>query len=549
MSVEEDQTSDTRGHRNARAATTRSHMMTPVPSPLILKFQTCKGRYAYDAYTDAILKLDPVCFALLDFIEHGPRCTVPSAIADKYPPQEVAESRSRLELLFNKSAVFRPVSINSRLASPEFVARHLKRIAGTFNHLILEVTQNCNLRCRYCVFSGRHAGMRHHNDLTMTWDVARKAIDFFLANPVHQAPSQHISFYGGEPTLNMGLVRQCVEYARSRVPNITFGLTTNGTLLTEQVTSFLTAYDFTLYVSLDGPSAIHDRARTFRGGGGTFDVISRNLNALKTFAPEYYAKRVVIQCTMSPGVDVFTLLDFFAGASDLIGGTTPIIGLEVGQTGDGLSAAQLAEFKSNFTALEERYLQKVVRADRGDTEFAILRGIFEKPYLFIHRRIQHPNGRGEDFHTWGTCVPANYRLLVRADGTFLPCVKCNDTLDIGNVEKGLDWAKICEIYRAYHDLHQHECRTCWAMNLCTSCIALDTQRTGNFEASLYQPRCEDERRYWKEKLTTYASVLEQNPTAFDHLYEVTILHSRVPLLDDLSDMAHVPEAPCCPPPA
>ncbi len=529
----QDEISEGLCERHVRAATAISQTVPPAPNPLILKFQTGRGRYAYDAHTGAILKLDRVCFELLDFIESGPRCNVPPVIAERFPPEEIADSRSRLELLLNKSAVFRPVSVNSRLASPQFIAQNLERIVGRFDQLILEVTQNCNLRCRYCVYSGRHAGLRVHNDLAMPWDVARKAMNFFLKNPSHQSPNQHISFYGGEPLLNIGLVRHCVEYAKSRDQNITFGLSTNGTLLTEEVTRFLVAHDFTLYVSLDGPSAIHDKARVFAGGGGTFNVISRNLRALKDLAPEYYAKRLVVLCTISPDVDLLSLLDFFANASDVIGEATPIIGLEVQGAGDRVSATQLAEFRNGLTALEDKYLQKVVREDLGDTEFAILRAIFERPYMTIHRRTVRPNGRGDSFHTRGTCFPANFRLFVRADGTFAPCVKSNEALAIGNVEQGLDGAKICEIYRAYHDLHQKECRTCWAMNLCVSCIAIDTQRTGRFEAGLYPPRCDDERDSWKEKLTKYASVLEQNPRAFEHLHKVTVFQSQVPLLDDL----------------
>jgi uncharacterized protein len=367
----------------------------------------------------------------------------------------------------------------------------------------------------------------------MPWDVARKAIDFFLKNPSHQLPTQNISFYGGEPTLNMGLVRHCVEYVRSRDQSITFGLTTNGTLLNAQVRRFLVDHDFALHVSLDGPSAIHDQARRFAGGGGTFDVISRNLRALKDLAPEYHARRVTVQCTMSPGVDVFKLLDFFANASDMIGEVTPNIGLEVPGIGDGISATQLSEFNNGLAALEERYLQKVVREERGDREFTILRAIFERPYLVIHRRSVRPNGWGEHFHTSGTCFPGNFRLFVHADGTYLPCVKSNNALEIGNVEKGLDVVKICEIYHAYHDLHQNECRTCWAMNLCVNCVAVDTQRTGRCEVELYAPRCKNERDFWKDKLTKYASVLEQNPRAFEYLQQVSVFQSRVPLLDDL----------------
>lgn len=531
-----DEISESLPARRVRTATAVSQTVPPAPNPLILKFQTGRGRYAYDAHTGAILKLDRVCFELLDFIESGPKCKVPPEIAKSFPPQEIAESLSRLELLLNKSAVFHPVSVNSRLASPDFIAQNLDRIVGRFDQLILEVTQNCNLRCRYCVYSGRHAGMRAHNDLAMPWDVARKAIDFFLKNPSHQSPHQTISFYGGETILNMGLVRSCVEYVRPRDQNITFGLTTNGTLLNGEVARFLVDHDFTLYVSLDGPGAIHDKSRVFAGGGGTFEVISRNLRELKDLSPEYYKKRVVILCTISPDVDFNKLLDFFANTSSVIGETTPIIGLEIAGAGDSASASQLAEFRNGLTALEDKYLQKLAREDRGDTEFAILRGMFERPYMAIHRRTVRPKGRARRFHTSGMCFPGNFRLFVRSDGTYVPCVKANNALEIGNVEHGLDGIKICDIYRAYHDLHQNECRTCWAMNLCVNCVSMDTKRTGRFEAGLYPSQCEEERDYWKEKLTKYTSVLEDNPRAFDHLHEVTVLQSRVPLLDDLEDL-------------
>jgi len=81
------------GDCHVRAATISNKTIPPAQNPLILKFQTGRGRYAYDANTGAILKLDRVCFELLDFIESGPRCEVPPVIAERFPPEEVAGSR------------------------------------------------------------------------------------------------------------------------------------------------------------------------------------------------------------------------------------------------------------------------------------------------------------------------------------------------------------------------------------------------------------------------------------------------------------------------
>jgi uncharacterized protein len=503
----------------------------PGPIPLINKFRTDQGRYAYDGNTSAILKLDQITFELLDFIGSCPKGEVPGSLVRRFPPDEIARSLSRLEALLEESGVFRPVSIKSRLVSPTFVVQNWRRIAGKFDQLTLEVTENCNMRCRYCSYSAGFKDVRIPSQLMMPWDTARKAIDFFLRNPLRQLPYQYIGFWGGEPLMNIELIKRCVEYVRSRDSSTKFGLITNGTLLSERVRRFLVAHDFKLDVSLDGPSEIHDQNRIFAGGKGSFGTIMRNLRALKESAPEYYMKKIRFISIISPGVDFRKLLDFFSNASDLIGlGTVSAFLVEQGPKTFFTPSLQ-AEFYNGLKALERVYLQKVIKGDRSDGEFAFLRALFQGPYLSIHRRRVNPKGWGETFHTMGACFPGNHELLVRTNGKFLICEKSSDALEIGDVERGLDGKKICEFYRAHHDLHQTECRRCWALRLCAPCYVSDTRRTGSFGARLNPEDCEAQRQFWTEKLTNYASVLEQNAGAFDHLNEVAIVRTRIPLLD------------------
>jgi uncharacterized protein len=160
-----------------------------------------------------------------------------------------------------------------------------------------------------------------------------------------------------------------------------------------------------------------------------------------------------------------------------------------------------------------------------------LQALFDHCYLLIHRRKVNPNGWGDTFHNRCACFPGNFKLLVRANGKFLICERGNDALEIGDVQRGLDGEKICAIYRAYHDLHAHECRRCWAMHLCGSCYAKDTSRTGTFPASLDPKSCEAERQAWTDKRRKYASVCEQNAGAFDYLNGRVIFEPRVPVID------------------
>lgn len=105
--------------------------------------------------------------------------------------------------------------------------------------MILQVTQQCNLRCEYCIYSGNYE-TRSHSDSRMSLEVALKAIQFAID---HSSESKKIcfSFYGGEPLLEFELIKKCVEYVKTHIQGreYVFSMTTNGTLLTPPVVEFL----------------------------------------------------------------------------------------------------------------------------------------------------------------------------------------------------------------------------------------------------------------------------------------------------------------------
>ena len=45
----------------------------------------------------------------------------------------------------------------------------------------MQVTQNCNLRCKYCVYSGSYSN-RVHSNKRMSFETAKSAIDFLYAH-------------------------------------------------------------------------------------------------------------------------------------------------------------------------------------------------------------------------------------------------------------------------------------------------------------------------------------------------------------------------------
>ena len=150
------------------------------------------------------------------------------------------------------------------------------------SQLILQVTQQCNLRCAYCAYSGIYEGHRVHQNKRMSFELAKRGIDFFIKHS-REKDSIDIGFYGGEPLLEFDLLKKCTEYARGLVEGkeLTFGLTTNGTLLKDEIAEYLVENDFRIGISLDGPKREHDINRRFANGKGSFDTIIQNVKRLK----------------------------------------------------------------------------------------------------------------------------------------------------------------------------------------------------------------------------------------------------------------------------
>jgi len=92
-------------------------------------------------------------------------------------------------------------------------------------------------------------------------------------------PNIHVTFFGGETLLNVSVMRSTVEYAKRRSAELNkkveFSLTTNGTLLTEEIIEFLSEHRVGVTVSMDGDKELNDRQRIFHDGRGATTSLSR----------------------------------------------------------------------------------------------------------------------------------------------------------------------------------------------------------------------------------------------------------------------------------
>ena len=125
------------------------------------------------------------------------------------------------------------------------------------------VTTGCNLRCKYCF--EENSKFNNHYEKNMSVETALIAAQKYLDYlKIEHIDSPQVIFYGGEPLANWLVVKKVVEFMTSKNSKIKFNIVTNGTLINEEIATFIAQYDIEVGISLDGPKTINDANRVFR---------------------------------------------------------------------------------------------------------------------------------------------------------------------------------------------------------------------------------------------------------------------------------------------
>lgn len=149
--------------------------------------------------------------------------------------------------------------------------------------IVFEVTDACNLRCKYCGYAGLYEGYDKRENKKLSFAKAKNILDYLsnIWRAEHTAgilKPLTISFYGGEPLLNMGLIRQIVDYVKSINSigkTINFNMTTNAMLL-DTYADYLVDNEFRLLISIDGDE-YSQGYRVDANGDNSFNRVYNNI--------------------------------------------------------------------------------------------------------------------------------------------------------------------------------------------------------------------------------------------------------------------------------
>lgn len=395
------------------------------------------GRHlVFDAHSQALHQVDDLTLALLQ--GHSP-----AELAGFHPREEINEAVEEIAALTRQGL----------LHAPDPYGTYAPPRPGV-KALCLNVAHACNLSCGYC-FAGQ--GAYGGGAGLMAADTARQAIDFLLANCGGRRRLE-VDFFGGEPLLNLDVVRGTVAYARERGAaagkEFSFTLTTNAVLLDEAVTDFCLSNAINVVLSLDGRPEIHDRLRRTRGGEGSYALVFPNI---RRFLERWAAWEAPKGYAYVRGTYTRYNLDFAADFAHLASAGIRYVSLEPVVAGPAepyaLRDDDLDRIREEYRRLAEVYLDLAAAGQR---------------VRFFHFELDLDGGPCLPKRLTGCGAGGDY-LAVAAGGEIYPCHQFvgRGEFQVGDMAAGVTRPDLVEQFRQAHVYRKVACRSCWAKFLCS----------------------------------------------------------------------------------
>jgi uncharacterized protein len=352
--------------------------------------------------------------------------------------------------------------------------------------LSLNIAQACNLACSYCYADeGRFGG----DSMLMPPETARLAIRRHIRQSDSGAVS--VGFIGGEPLLNRAVLHDSVVFAAAEAARhgvrISFGITTNGTLLAPSDIALLSAHPFAVTISLDGTRDAHDALRKTRSGSPSFDaILKRVAPLLSTPGLAKIAARVTLTRRF---LDVYACIDRLAGAGFREIGVSPL------RTGPDAA----------------------LRLDGGDWD--VLLESMKAAAAHDWARVKN-NLEPLRFSNFATALKQLYRgacdalpcraaagyVSLGADCRYYTCHRTvgEPACDLGGIESGPSISARQAFVEERVVDKQEPCRSCWARYLCGGGCHAEVRQAG-------RSGCDYIRGWLEYCISVYPRILSQRP--------------------------------------
>lgn len=420
--------------------------------------------YFYDFCKNSILLIHPMMYSIMNKI----------VIEGKDEEYEDYLYYTNKFFFLKRMGYFQNYSFSNKISKLLIDQDIINQISNT-EQLTFEVTENCNLKCKYCGFGDLYIG-NNRGSHDLKFDEIYPMIDFCFDlwdSEFNKSKKRkiYIGFYGGEPLLNFDVIKQIVEYVKTKdkYNRISFSMTTNAMLLNVYMT-FLVENGFQLLLSIDGDE-YSNSYRIRKNGKESYSQVYKNIKELSLKYPVYFKSHVNFNAVLQNRNSVSEIYFYFKNEFNKIPQISEL-------NNYGISPVNRSSFETMF----RNYEQSIFSSSNSKV---LLKNLFISiPYMKDLSRFvwQYTNmlRSVNDFiknsqmtHIpTGTCIPFSKKIFVTTRGEIYPCETIQRNYPIGSVSsKGvvIDFANIATFYnRLYEDVRK-QCEICYFQNSCVQC--------------------------------------------------------------------------------
>lgn len=346
--------------------------------------------------------------------------------------------------------------------------------------LVFEVTDSCNLKCKYCGYGELYEGYDDRKNQKLSFTKAQLILNYLAGlwtKPIGYSLVQPITigFYGGEPLMNMPFIKQVVQYTES-LGNVGkkfhYNMTTNGLLLKKQM-AYLAEKDFSLLISLDGNEVDHCY-RVDAKNRNSHKRVVENVRLLQQTYPDYFNRQIRFNTVLH---NINSVESAYRYIKDNFGKDTSISPLN----NSGIRSDKLADFMKTYQNVDES-IKKAGNCEQLEAEMFIKSPNIDQLARFLYSFSGNVYDSYNDLFVnrnnfkispTGTCTPFLKKMFVTVSGKILSCERVNHEFAWGQAydnKLDLDLHTIAERFNNYVFRYLKQCNNCTVNRVCSQCV-------------------------------------------------------------------------------
>ena len=411
---------------------------------LIHKFKQGKDYFVLDVNTGAVHVVDELVYDLVEDEGLKNKEELINKLEGKYSKEVISEAYDEIKELIEDGLLYTKDQYESIAHSSMDDRDYIKAVC-------LNIIHGCNLRCKYCFADeGEYNGHKG----VMSLETAKKAIDYVVKR---SGPRRNIEIdlFGGEPTMIMDTIKGIVAYARENEKkwnkNIRFTMTTNATLLNDEMMEFMDKEMGNIILSLDGRKSVNDNVRIKANGSGSYDDIVPNIKKMiskRQPGKTYYVRGTFTRANTDFYEDVMAMIN--EGFKEI--SIEPVV-LESGHP-LALREEDLDTIMQNYDKLYED-MSRRKREGKGE-------------YNFYHFNVDL-NGGPCVYKRISGCGAGFEYVAITPQGEVYPCHQFvgKEEFKLGTIYDDTYNSDLGKKFKKAHIYNKPKCKECWARFYCS----------------------------------------------------------------------------------